>query len=279
MRLIGRVRNGGALEAEATSVSFWEGEAGAGSLLQDVPIAALAAGATVFVQAEVVLARGEHDLSAWVNRSGAVAEFDANNNVGRLHVSVDELVEATPTPTPTVTATPTPTVTTTPTPIVTATQTLTPTATPTRTVTPTGGAPSVVPAARAYRVGEAVTVTGRAPDGSYCAAVVGNAVWTIGTVAPTGALASANVTSTGGVIPATEVWPAAAQGSYDVLLITGTCGAPGGLIAAAFDAGPAAGFDVGAFSDPIPLLSRGAFALFVALLALAGAWLLGGRRA
>jgi hypothetical protein len=75
------------------------------------------------------------------------------------------------------------------------------------------------------------------------------------------------------------VWPAAAQGSYDVLLVSGPCGAGGGVIVAAFDAGPGAGFDVGAFSDPIPLLSRGAFALFVALLALAGAWLLGGRRA
>ncbi len=61
--------------------------------------------------------------------------------------------------------------------------------------------------------------------------------------------------------------------------ITRGCGAAGATIAAAFDAGPAAGFDVGAFSDPIPLLSRGAFAAFAALLALAGAGLLGGRRA
>jgi hypothetical protein len=96
---------------------------------------------------------------------------------------------------------------------------------------------------------------------------------------PASALASADVVAVGGVIPLILVWPAAAAGAYDVLLIPGTCGASGGLIAAAFDAGPAAGFDVGAFSDPIPLLSRGAFALFVALLALAGAWLLGGRRA
>ena len=278
VRLIGRVRNGGSREAAAASVSFWDGEAGGGSLLQDVPIAALASGATVFVPAEVVLARGDHDLSAWVNRSGAVAEFDAGNNVGRLHVSVGEPVEATPTPTPTVTATPTPTVTATRTPIATSTPTVTPTATPTRTVTPTGGAASVVPAARTYRVGDAVTVTGRAPDGSYCAAIVGNAMWTIGGGAPADALASVEVTASEGVIPTTEVWPAATQGSYDVLLITGRCGAADATIVAASDAGPAAGFDVGAFSDPIPLLSRGALALFVALLALAGAWLLGGRR-
>ena len=279
VRLIARVRNGGAREAAATSVSFWDGEAGEGSLLQEVPVAALEPGLTTFVPVEVALARGEHDLSVWVNRSGAVAEFDAGNNVARLHVSVGELVEPTPTATPGVTATPTPTATATPTPIATETPTVTPTATPTRTVTPIGGAPSVVPAARGYRVGEAVTVAGRAPDGSYCAAIVVNAVWTIGGGAPASVLASKEVTSSGGVIPLTVVWPAATQGSYDVLLLMGGCGAAGATIVAAFDAGPGAGFDVGVFSDPIPLLSRGAFALFVAMLALAGAWLLGGRRA
>lgn len=43
---------------------------------------------------------------------------------------------------------------------------------------------------------------------------------------------------------------------------------------AAVDAGPAAGFDVGAVADPIPLLSHAALTLFLAALALAGAWLL-----
>ncbi|TAM45853.1 MAG: hypothetical protein EPN53_14260 [Acidobacteria bacterium] len=81
------------------------------------------------------------------------------------------------------------------------------------------------------------------------------------------------------MIPATEVWPAAAPGSYDVLLFTGGCGAPGPTFVGASDAGPAAGFDAGVISDPIPLLSRGAFALFVGMLALAGACLLGGRKA
>jgi hypothetical protein len=80
------------------------------------------------------------------------------------------------------------------------------------------------------------------------------------------------------VIAATEVWPAAFPGSYDLLLISGPCEAAGGLIVAAFDSGLAPGFDVGVASDPIPLVSRGAFALFVALLALVGAWLLGGRK-
>ena len=122
-------------------------------------------------------------------------------------------------------------------------------------------------------------MAGRAPDGPYCAAIVVNAVWTIDSGAPVSVLASKDVTSSGGVIPLTVVWPAATQGSYDVLLLMGGCGAAGATIVAAFDAGPGAGFDVGVFSDPIPLLSRGAFALFVALLALAGAWLLGGRRA
>ena len=260
-RLIARIRNAGARAAEATTVSFWDGDAGSGSLLQEAPVAALAPGFTTFVPAEVGLARGEHDLSAWVNRSGAVAEFDAGNNIGRLHVSVGEFVEPTPTPTPTVTATPTPI------------------ASPTRTATPTVGASSVAPLAHAYGIGDPVTVTGRAPDGAYCAAIVANGVWAIGTGAPASVIAAADVTSTGGAFPVTEVWPSATPGAYDVLLLTGGCGAAGATIVAAFDAGPAAGFDVGAFSDPIPLLSRGAFALFVALLALAGAWLLGGRKA
>ncbi len=103
-------------------------------------------------------------------------------------------------------------------------------------------------------------------------------MWTVSAAAPTGPLVSTDVTASAGVIPATVVWPAAPAGSYDVLLVSGACGA-GGVIVAAADAGPAAGFDVGVFSDPIPLLSRAALALFLALLALAGAWLLGGRRA
>ncbi len=276
VRLIARVRNGGAREAAATSVSFWNGEAGTGLLLQDVPVAALSAGVTSFVPAEVTLARGEHDLSAWVNRSGAVAEFDADNNVGRLHVSVGEAVESTPTPTPTLTATPTPT--STPTTTVTPTPTPTVTANTTTTPTPTVAGTSVQAELRSYRVGDPVRATGRAPEGSYCAAVVANSTWTLGSAPYPPPVARADVTSSGGVIPATEVWPAAAQGSYDLLLITGPCEAAGGLIVAAFDAGPAPGFDVGGAADPIPLLSRGAFALFVALLALAGAWLLGGRR-
>ena len=287
VRLIGQVRNAGQQSADATSVSFWDGEPGAGVLLQEVPTAALAPAASVFVPAEVTLARGEHDVSAWVNPAGTVAEFDTTNNVARLHITVGELSNPTPTPTPTPTvsatptATPTPTVTATPTPTWTPTPgaAATPTATPTPTPTPTGAAAAVAPSARAYRIGEAVSVRGAAPDGVYCAAIVGNAVWTVGAAAPAGPLASADVLASAGVIPATVVWPAAAAGSYDVLLISGACGAGGGVIVAAADAGPAAGFDVGVFSDPIPLLSRAALALFLALLALAGAWLLGGRRA
>ena len=79
-------------------------------------------------------------------------------------------------------------------------------------------------------------IEGQAPDGTYCAAVVANGVWVVGDPAPLGALSSVTVTSSGGAIPQTQVWVATALGSYDVLLISGACGA-GGTIVAASDAG------------------------------------------
>ena len=106
-----------------------------------------------------------------------------------------------------------------------------------------------------------------------------NGSWTLGQPPPAEFVASATVVSSGGVIAPTEVWASATVGSYDVLLISGACGAQDGAIVAAFDAGTAAGFDVSAGADPIPALSRGAVAVFVMLLIALGAWLLAGRRA
>jgi hypothetical protein len=123
-----------------------------------------------------------------------------------------------------------------------------------------------------------VSVSGRAPDGAYCAAIVPNGVWTIGAPLPAETVATATVTSAGGVIPSTEAWGGATAGSYDVVLIPGDCSTPGAVIVAAFDEGPAAGFDVGAGGDPIPALSRGAFAAFALLLTTLGVWALAGRR-
>lgn len=124
-------------------------------------------------------------------------------------------------------------------------------------------------------VRDPVLVQGTAPDGTYCVAVLPNGVWTIGDPAPSGTLSSVTVTSSSGVIPQTQIWVATALGSYDVLLISGACGA-GGTIVAASEPGIVSGFDVTA--DPIPVASNLGLLLFIALIASLGSWLLSTRR-
>ncbi|MBZ5589359.1 MAG: hypothetical protein LAO05_12425 [Acidobacteriia bacterium] len=100
----------------------------------------------------------------------------------------------------------------------------------------------------------------------------------IGAAPPGENIASVALTSSGGVITSAKVWPHAAPGSYDVLLISQGCGSAGGTVVAAFDEGPAAGFTVSAGGDPIPALSRGALAMFVLLVTALGIWVLATRR-
>jgi hypothetical protein len=134
---------------------------------------------------------------------------------------------------------------------------------------------TVQAASSVYRLGDPIVIQGQAPDGIYCAAVVSNGVWIVGDPGPGGILASATVTSTGGVIPQTQVWIAAALGSYDVLLISGACGT-GGTIVAASDPGVVSGFQV--MGEAIPAVSpAGLLALFV-LIAVLGFWFLATRR-
>jgi len=250
VRLVAKVRNTGQAEAAATDLTVWDGAAGSGTLVAETSAEPLAPGAEALVPLEIALPQGEHDLEAWVNRSGTVQEFDASNDVARLHLTV-AAVAPTPTPTPTSTPTPTP--------------------------LPTGA--TVRAGARVYRIGDTVTVRGEAPDGTYCAIVVANGTWTLGAAPPDDPVAAVTVTSSDGVIPTTDVWPSVAAGSYDVLLVSGPCGAPGGAIVAAFDVGTAPGFDVTAGGDPIPALSGGTAWAFALTLTALGAWLLAGRRA
>jgi CARDB len=140
---------------------------------------------------------------------------------------------------------------------------------------PPPSAQAVQATSRMYRMGDPVLIEGQAPDGTYCAAVVPNGVWAVGDPAPPGTLSSVTVTSSGGVIPQTQVWVATALGSYDVLLISGACGT-GGTIVAASDPGIASGFDV--LADPIPAMSDLGLLVLVALIALLGVWLLATRR-
>jgi len=140
---------------------------------------------------------------------------------------------------------------------------------------PPPGGTSIQALSRSYRIGDPIVVEGQAPDGTYCAAVFANGVWAIGDPAPSGILSSVTVIASGGVIPQTQIWVASALGSYDVLLISGACGA-GGTIVAASDPGIVSGFDVTA--DPIPVMSEVGLLLFIALVAILGVWLLWVRR-
>ncbi|HVN30946.1 MAG TPA: CARDB domain-containing protein, partial [Thermoanaerobaculaceae bacterium] len=126
-----------------------------------------------------------------------------------------------------------------------------------------------------YRLGDPIVIQGQAPDGTYCAAVVANGVWIVGSPAPGGILGSATVASTGGVIPQTQVWNAAALGSFDVLLISGACGT-GGTIVAASDPGVVSGFQV--MGEAIPTASPAGLLALVALIAMLGLWSLATRR-
>jgi len=130
-------------------------------------------------------------------------------------------------------------------------------------------------ASPSYRVGDPVLIEGQAPDGTYCAAVLPNGLWTIGDPAPSGALSSVTVTSSSGAIPQTQIWVATALGSYDVLLISGACGT-GGTIVAASDPGVVSGFQV--LGEAIPAMSPLGLFVLIALIALLGVWLLATRR-
>jgi hypothetical protein len=212
----------------------------------------------------MTLAEGTHTVTGRVDRAGSIQEFDRSNNVASFDVTVGQTPPGTPTATPTPTSTPTPTPTFSPTP--------TPTFTPTPVFTPTPGGVLITTTLRSFRLGDPVRVRGGAPDGEYCAAVVLNGTWAIGDAVPAAIVACSSVAAGAGTVSDTALWVADANGLYDVLLLSGRCGAPDATIVAAFDAGPGAGFGVGA--DPIPTASRAGWLLFVALLAALGAWLL-----
>jgi hypothetical protein len=235
VRVVARVRNVGQSDSPATDLTLWDGEPGLGTLVSELAVGALAPGTDAFVPTEITLTEGQHQVTGWVDRSGHIEEFDRSNNIARFDLVVGPGAQPPPPPSGYV----------------------------------------VQAASRSYRMGDSVLIEGQAPDGTYCAAVVHNGVWTIGAPAPSGILSSVTVTASGGVIPPTQIWVATALGSYDVLLISGACGT-GGTIVAASDPGVASGFDVTA--DPIPVTSGLGLFLLIALIALLGIWVLATRR-
>jgi hypothetical protein len=144
-----------------------------------------------------------------------------------------------------------------------------------QTVGPPSGTASVHTTSASYRIGDPVLVQGTAPDGTYCGAVVCNAIWAIGDPVPPGCLSSSTLASANGVIAPTQIWVAGTVGSYDVLLISGECGS-GGKIVAASDPGVVSGFQV--MGEAIPLASPLGLLALAALIALLGAWLLWAQR-
>ena len=235
VRVVARVRNIGQTDAPGTDLTLWDGEPGSGTLVTELAVGALAPGAEAVVPAEITLPEGQHQVAGWVDRTGRIEEFDRSNNVARFDLVVGPGTQPPP--------------------------------------PPSGYA--VQASSRSHRIGDPVVIEGQAPDGTYCAAVVPNGVWVVGDPAPSGTLSSVTVIASGGVIPQTQIWVATALGSYDVLLISGACGA-GGTIVAASEPGIVSGFDVTA--DPIPVVPRAGWPMLVALIALFGVWLLSGRR-
>jgi len=113
-------------------------------------------------------------------------------------------------------------------------------------------------AAPAAFAGDAVTVSGTLPDGTYRLVVVPNGAWVPGDCYTGEPVAALDVTVSDGTLPPTQVWPAATVGSYDVLALAGACDAPvaalaagDARVAAAADSSLAAGVVVG--ERPVPL--------------------------
>ena len=235
VRVVARVRNIGQSDAPSTDLTLWDGEPGTGTLVTELAVGSLAPGAEAFVPAEVTLTEGQHQVTGWVDRSGRIEEFDTSNNVARFDLVVGPGAQPPPPP----------------------------------------GGTSIQAVSRSYRIGDPIVIEGQAPDGTYCAAVVRNSVWTVGDPAPSGLIATVNVASSSGLIVPTQTWVASSLGSYDVLLLSPACGA-GGTIVAASDPGIISGFDVTA--DPIPVTSDVGLLLFIALIAILGVWLLWVRR-
>jgi hypothetical protein len=122
-------------------------------------------------------------------------------------------------------------------------------------------APAVAVQSRAVAAGGAIVAEGALPDGSYRLAVVPNAAYVPGACYGGAALAAVDVAVTDGSLPATEVWPAATVGSYDLLVLGAACTPAGPLAATAAedarqivtgdDCSAAAGVEVAVPPSPI----------------------------
>ena len=237
VRSVAIISNRGGREAPATEIALWDGSPAAGVLLHSGAVPAVGVGSNAVLMSLHQLAQGSHELHAVVDPAGSLREYDEANNEATF--ALDVAVAPTPSP------------------------------------TPSPGALSIEPVAAWLRPGAAVSVRGRAPDGTYCVVLVTDAEWALGGGQPVDVVARREVVAAGGVIPATEVWVAATVGEYDVLLVEGACGAGGHIVAVA-GGGPEPGLVVA--DMPIPVLSPSGLVLLLVLMLLAGACALAVRR-
>jgi hypothetical protein len=170
-----------------------------------------------------------------------------------------------PTPTPTLSA---PTPTSTP---VDPTPTATP-STPTPTPTPTPPPAAVAFDASSLAVGQPVTASGTAADGTYCLCLVPAGVFSVGATYSGTAVACVGLTVSGNSFSGVTVLDAAPAGQYDLLMLIGPCG-EGGVIAAGDSLDEGVGLVVAAAAAVPGLSTTGGMAALL-LIALAGAILL-----
>jgi hypothetical protein len=103
--------------------------------------------------------------------------------------------------------------------------------------TPPPPAPAIAVQPRSLVTGRAIVVSGTLPDGAYRLIAVPNGAFVPGECYGGPELAAVDVTVTDGTLPATEVWPSATVGNYDVLVLGAACAAAGPLAAAVAEGG------------------------------------------
>jgi hypothetical protein len=85
--------------------------------------------------------------------------------------------------------------------------------------------------------GGAIVTSGTLPNGSYRIIAVPNGAFVPGECYGGPELAAVDVTVTDDTLPATEVWPSATAGRYDVLVLGAVCAEAGPLAAAGAEGG------------------------------------------
>lgn len=147
-----------------------------------------------------------------------------------------------------------------------------PTATPTATPTPPAAAVSFDQSSVA--VGDPVTASGSAANGSYCLCMVPEGTFTIGSAYGGTPVACVDLTISTGTFSSVSITPSSPAGRFDLLLLSGACGSGGVILAGQF-LDERFGLEAAAAAEnAIPGLNTTGVVVLLALIATAGAILL-----